>query len=1199
MVKALALTPVVIDCEDAVVCSTLWQDPHWNTIVGACITKGGVIYCLTPGENGVLQATASFPLPLKGKEVSKFEVLEVTGDSIVFALLADAVYTSKLKRVPTSFTSGVSAAAEGEGKGEGASTGASLFFSGPVQFSQAMKTKGAADFTALVPFEGDETMAARIAYVQKKKLSIAEWKGTHFEEVFDTTMAANAELICFASPSVVSAAVKGEYSMVNPTDGNIVHLFQAARDHRPMGCRVSYNECLLAVGNTCVFVDKDGRPTREVALHLSSPPRHVCSSGPFIIAAVANGVEVRVKDTHSLLQMVPLDVFRISTSIDLSIRDGKRWEMGGREGGGEGISEGGKRGWGGMKEGKALALCVPVEHSLGKLQSLWRVPKTRLIASLLHANEYEVALALGGEGKEELTELSFKDDEFADLSSATRLDIYCRWGLHLFKKRQFEAAFAKFSLLGDKVEVRDVLRLFPFIRLPAEVKVEGEMPAAVVQGIADVKLTEAEVEKTTTAGGDGSGGGQSSSRGEKIESENRKQHSDEEEETGFDLFSDAALPRFAIAQVISVLDSAADEGGDGEEGDHFSDGRKGRRARGGEGKEKGGKEKQIKVALSLLAEYLVERRQRWLKRTAKQVLSPAAGGPVAERFSLLDTALVHCYVVISTDKVFSFVTSKNFSSHPIVEALLLSCRPRQGRGGFGASVRAPRRATTASGSSTGSGSASSTWRGGGETLRARWSALWPSLYQLYKMQKKHREALSLFLNEVEGTWLLQRGRAESIDSSGSGWRDGDGGGSVGSASSFQPLADITNYLRNLSRDRDAHPLVIEFAKPIVDAVKADQKQALKIFNSPQNTMGVDRIMDYLHRNMYHLCEPYLEHVSGFFLILQQKSVQAHSHSSTHKQEGKGVGGSRKGEDNDQHAKGGPSSGGPLPRSITSRLAKDPQVFEKLAKLYIETARRGRVEAGSKGGDDVTPAEKVGARRKLQILLASPVPYRPSFVLPALPPDDFFEEKATLCSKLGQHEKALSILVHVMQNPKKAEEYCEKHYVESEGGRDVYVALMKALMNDGMSMAGVRTSTRRRSGDDGHAHFHQGGDIPASAASLLERYYNRMDPVKVLSIVPSSALLSSPVLLKYLQNTLRKVDHERRSMQVLKQIQKSNHTQALQHLISKRSASFKVDEKTVCALCGKALGTGVVARSGAGDLCHFVCFKKIEDMVKEK
>lgn len=524
---------------------------------------------------------------------------------------------------------------------------------------------------------------------------------------------------------------------------------------------------------------------------------------------------------------------------------------------------------------------------------------------------------------------------------------------------------------------------------------------------------------------------------------------------------------------------------------------------------------QVSSALACLANYLTERRQRWLKRSAKQMLSPTARGPLVDRFSILDTALVHCFVVNAAEKVFNFITAKNFADKTIVERLLLDCRPPTRQSIAGGSRLARQLGGVKSSFSRMIDRSSAV----SATAKGRWMAMWPALYQLYKGEKRHREALSLFVSEVEATWSLKRGRSESGDLA--SYSDEE----RTSSAAFQPLADITNYLRNLSRDRATHGLVLEFAKPILDAVKADTKQALKVFNSPQNSMDLETIMDYLHRNMYYLCEAYLEHISGFAVVLAQREV----HHNTRIEAAGGLSDAPSPFD---------SLAAPLSSAVQARLSKNSEVFERLAELYLETSRRGGVATvGPDDGSVIKAGDKVRARRKLQILLASPVPYRPAKVLSLLPLDDFFEERATLCSKLGQHEKALAILVHVMQNPKKAEEYCEKHYREGETGRDVYVALMKALMSDERTIAGYRTQKRdERSPADSllktpGRRTGSAGDIPPSVASLLERYYNRMDPIKVLGIVPASALLSSPVLLRYLQNTLRKCDHEKKSLQV--------------------------------------------------------------------
>ena len=44
-----------------------------------------------------------------------------------------------------------------------------------------------------------------------------------------------------------------------------------------------------------------------------------------------------------------------------------------------------------------------------------------------------------------------------------------------------------------------------------------------------------------------------------------------------------------------------------------------------------------------------------------------------------------------------------------------------------------------------------------------------------------------------------------------------------------------------------------------------------------------------------------------------------------------------------------------------------------------------------------------------------------------PPAAFFEERAILLGRLGRHEQALTIYVHILRDPEKALDYCRQHY----------------------------------------------------------------------------------------------------------------------------------------------------------------------------
>ena len=53
---------------------------------------------------------------------------------------------------------------------------------------------------------------------------------------------------------------------------------------------------------------------------------------------------------------------------------------------------------------------------------------------------------------------------------------------------------------------------------------------------------------------------------------------------------------------------------------------------------------------------------------------------------------------------------------------------------------------------------------------------------------------------------------------------------------------------------------------------------------------------------------------------------------------------------------------------------------------------------------------------------------------------FFEERAILLGRLGRHEQALTIYVHILRDPDKALEYCRQHY-SSERPADSRVSFL--------------------------------------------------------------------------------------------------------------------------------------------------------------
>jgi len=181
--------------------------------------------------------------------------------------------------------------------------------------------------------------------------------------------------------------------------------------------------------------------------------------------------------------------------------------------------------------------------------------------------------------------------------------------------------------------------------------------------------------------------------------------------------------------------------------------------------------------------------------------------------------------------------------------------------------------------------------------------------------------------------------------------------------------------------------------------------------------------------------------------------------------------------------------------------------------------------------------------------------------------DLYEERAILLSKIGQHEQALNIYAHKLNDEKMAEDYCAKHYnPDNEKSRDIYLALLRT-------------------------YLHPPDDIkPAidAALSLLNKHYKHIDTPKALELLPSNTPVNK--LYPFLESVLRDKDQTQRHNQVVKNLLKAENLQIRERLIKGRSRMLRITEDRMCPVCNKRLGASVFAVYPNNIVVHYMCCK---------
>ncbi|KAJ8308553.1 hypothetical protein KUTeg_013427 [Tegillarca granosa] len=172
----------------------------------------------------------------------------------------------------------------------------------------------------------------------------------------------------------------------------------------------------------------------------------------------------------------------------------------------------------------------------------------------------------------------------------------------------------------------------------------------------------------------------------------------------------------------------------------------------------------------------------------------------------------------------------------------------------------------------------------------------------------------------------------------------------------------------------------------------------------------------------------------------------------------------------------------------------PEFHNRLAQLlrekvqflmqeYLQSLPEGHLPP--KAGNE--PGEIGEFRKKLIDFLQKSQYYIPERLLTRFPLDGFYEERAILLGRLGRHEQALGIYVHILHDKELAEEYCLNYFERSkEGNKDVYLYLLKMyLQPPAPSSLGISASQ---------------GMIPKpdmnAALKLMNEHASKIDTTKV-------------------------------------------------------------------------------------------------------
>lgn len=192
---------------------------------------------------------------------------------------------------------------------------------------------------------------------------------------------------------------------------------------------------------------------------------------------------------------------------------------------------------------------------------------------------------------------------------------------------------------------------------------------------------------------------------------------------------------------------------------------------------------------------------------------------------------------------------------------------------------------------------------------------------------------------------------------------------------------------------------------------------------------------------------------------------------------------------------------------------------------------------------------------------------------------FYEERAILLGRLGRHEQALGIYVHVLHDDRLAEEYCKKYYRKDKDSlKDVYFYLLKMYLDPpSPSTLGVSASQ---------------GIVPKpnmnAALRLMKEHAPKIDTSKSLELLPSTTKMSE--ILAYLENVMEHQAMIRRKNQVLKSMLYAENLQVHEQRMFYEKCKVTITDEKMCRVCRKKIGNSAFVRYPNGVIVHYYCCK---------
>ncbi|KAK9475560.1 vacuolar sorting protein 39 domain 2-domain-containing protein [Dipodascopsis tothii] len=268
--------------------------------------------------------------------------------------------------------------------------------------------------------------------------------------------------------------------------------------------------------------------------------------------------------------------------------------------------------------------------------------------------------------------------------------------------------------------------------------------------------------------------------------------------------------------------------------------------------------------------------------------------------------------------------------------------------------------------------------------------------------------------------------------------------------------------------------------------------------------------------------------------------------------------------------------------------QSPDFHNELAILYLEQLKHDGYNFA------YDPRVQLSLDNLLEFLEKS-TQYRPERLLGLLPRDLslFWEPRAVLLSKIGEHKRALEIYVFNMKDYEKAQKYCadvfrKQHYQSltepsaraDNEAKSVFHILLELYLRPPLQYS--------------HGVGYESSLNLDAALSLLSTHGAHLSAKDALALLPSTIKVST--LYAFFYGHLRATFNDVARGRVSTSLRKAELVRTQENLLNVKNRSVMVEDTRVCPVCLKRLGNSVVAVFPNNAVVHYGCTRQYKDQI---